>query len=1383
MRKYTLSLILLTFFTSLFAQQKDTRFYPIDAPISQNTVAAIAQDKHGFIWAATRYGLNKFDGVKYTTFHRDPNSSESLPSDNITELIADSDGNLIIGTLGYGFSFFDVDKQKFTSYRHEPDNPNSLSSNEVNCLYEDKNGILWIGTERGGLNVFDRENQTFERYFQEGSDASVSFLNIKDIKADARDNMIIGTRGQGIAILQRGSNKVVQLNMENTPELTTNEIKKMLLSKDGEMWLTTSKGIKKLHSDEQNNFSISNPFPGNDRLSNILNNSDFLSIEECPKGTIWFGTENNGLFKYDTRKDKIEQFLQDSKNLNSIPSNSIWSIHADRDDILWLGFYFKGLAKIDPLEQKFRPTYDFKEDDRIYDLDLVSSFAEEDDGSLWIGMDGKGLYRVKADGSVTLFYDGSGHNLQSNNITDVELDDRGNLYVATWGSGVKYLAKGSNRFSNLDLILCDSKSSKIMNLMLDKKGRLWVNNYQNGIEIINTRTLKNLEFKSGRQQDLGSDQFHSIEEDQFGNIWLGSTTKGITRISVDDQGNLLELKSLQEFSENAQLNENIISSIYTASDGKIWIGTRSRGLFYYDANSLQTHLITDKVKLPSNNIYSINEDDKGHIWAGTNKGLIRLNPETLEVDHYQKSDGLQSNEFFKNSTYRSKSGKLYFGGISGFNSFYTDDFVINEKKPKIYITDLEISGEKQSITEGDYFNNSSFSFNHKFNDLTIGFSAISYSQASKNVYKYRLKGYEEEYHTVQNKQTARYPNLSPGKYTFQLTAANNDKVWADDVIELEITIKKPWYLTYLAFFLYILTITAIFIWRRNSLISRQRLRYDLKLQQNDLERLKELDKMKSRFYTNISHELKTPVTLIISPLKNMIAKLGEKGEGGTNFKVMLNNAEQLYRLINQIMQLSKIEAGKAKLRPSEMDINTFLKSISINFSGYADTRQIAYEIDLEKEAKLLFFDPEKLERVFVNLISNAFKYTSKYGRVRISTQENQNWVYIDIEDNGVGIKKEDQAYIFDRFYRSREDNNQSGTGIGLELAKQIVEQHNGYIKLESEPNERTVFRVALRKGKKHFAKSIRIRDEKKDFKFSEESIIELQNYQVQKKINAPSNKIAKPEKENKPLILVVEDNKDLQEFLMNLLSDDYKVITANDGIEGYELAKTKKPKLIITDAMMPEMDGFEMSKQIKDNPDLSHIFIIMTTVKSSKTSREKAYQHGIDALITKPFDPEMLMLRIKNFLNVKRNIKANIFKPENLTTSTQTKEDFVPFKEADERFIKDVVKIIEENLRNPSFNIEELCKQMGVSKSNLYRKVKAILGCTTNELIRKTRIKKAAHLLKNSELKISEITYRVGFNDLQYFRKCFKEVYNMTPSEFAKANKENNKKMNTVINN
>ena len=1369
----------------LFAQQKQTRFYQIEAPISQNTITAIAQDKHGFIWVSTRYGLNKFDGVKHTTFHKDPNSGEGLPSDNINAMIADAEGNLIIGTHGYGFSYFDVDEQKFTSYRHDPKNPNSLSSNGVTCLFEDENGVLWIGTERGGLNVFDKKTNTFKRYFQSDSQSAVSFDNITAIQSDSKGNMIIGTRGQGLGILQKGNDEIIQLNTNNVPELATNIIKNIMRSDAGEIWLTTEKGIKKLHVDKQNNFSISNPFLGKDKLSVSLNNSDFLSIEECPKGVIWFGTENNGLFQYDTKKDEIEQFLQDNKILNSLPSNSIWSMHADRDNILWLGFYFKGLSKIDPLEQKFRPTFNFTDKNKVYDLDLVSSFAEDSDGTLWIGMDGNGLYRIKPDGSITYYNDNSGHNLESNNITDIELDAAGNLYVSTWGAGLKYLEAGKNYFTNLELILTESETSKLFNLILDSKDRLWVNNYQHGFEIIDTKTKKNLKFSSGGEKYLGSDKFHGIAEDQFGNIWLGSSNNGITRVSIDDQLNIVDLKSLQELSESTQLTECIISSIYAASDGKIWIGTRSKGLFYYDSKSLQTHLITDKVKLPSNNIYSINEDANGSIWAGTNKGLIRLNPKTLELDHFQKSDGLQSNEFFKNSSFKSKSGQLYFGGISGFNSFYTDEFILNVKKPKVYITDLEVAGKPQKIKGENYFNNSAMNFNHQDNDLTIKFSAINFSQSSKNIYKYRLEGYEENFQILQNSQEARYPNLSPGKYTFELMAANNDGVWSDEKVHMDIVIRKPWYLTYIAYFIYLIGIVSFFLWRRQQLIARQRLKYDLRLRKRDLDRMHEMDKIKTRFYTNISHELKTPVTLIISPLKNLITKFGERAENNKTYKLMLNNAENLHRLINQILEISKIEAGKSNFKPGKQNINTFIKNIGINFSGYADEKQIRYDIELPKTDQNIYFDPEKLERVFVNLISNAFKYTAKYGIVKISQTSKPNWHFIHIEDNGEGIKKEEQAYIFDRFYRSEKENHKTGTGIGLELAKQIVEQHKGYIKLESEPNIRTIFTVALKKGKSHFPSGLINDVDTSDFKFSEESVIELKNYQTKKSnnnINQPIPITQMSSTVDKPLILIVEDNPDLQEFLVHLFHKDYKVLKANNGLEGLELAKSKKPKLIITDAMMDQMDGFEMSKKIKEDPDLSHIMIIMATVKSSKESRDKAYQHGVDALMTKPFDPEVLLLRVSNFLKVKQNIKANIFNPSNLTANTADADDFIPFKEADERFIKEVVQVIETNLNKPDFTIEDLCKSIGVSKSNLYRKIKSILGCTTNELIRNTRIKKAAHLLKNSDLKISEITYRVGFNDLQYFRKCFKEVYKMTPSEFGKAAKQNKRKMSITKN-
>ncbi len=1371
---YPLFFLMIILVIPCFSQERGIHVHQIEAELSQHTVSAITQDRHGFLWVGTLYGLNKFDGVQFTTYHQFGGKGDGLPSDNITAMITNQDGNLVIGTHGYGISIFDVSTQQFTNYAHDPENPNSLSSDGVVCLFEDKNGILWIGTERAGLNVFDPEKQKFKRYFHADSTntSAIGFDYISAIQADAKGNMLVGTHGQGLGIIKKRSGQIVQLHKANN-SLHSDIIKKIYKTEAGIIWVGTNQGIVQLIEDEQG-FRTIFPFEDNSPIVQQLQQSEILSLSENPKGTLWIGTENNGLFRYNNKTKQLDQYKQENNLPSSLAANSIWSMFTDRDGILWLGYYFKGLGKIDPLEQKFEPTLQLIQGQEVYDLDLVSAFGECKDGTLWVGMDGKGLYRVHKNG-ITFYHEKSGHNLGSNNITGICLDDQDNLFVSTWGGGLRYLAHGSDHFQILDLNLSASHSAKLPQIMLDSRHRLWISNFQHGIEVIDANTLKNLEFKASRKKYLGSDKFNCMEEDRFGNIWLGSSNNGIHRITIDDQLNLVDIKSIRELSETTELEGSMISSIHLARNGHIWFGTRARGLFCFDPEKLQTYSISNQIALPTKNIYSLNEDGQGNIWAGTNRGLFSLNPTTKKLHHFKQSDGLQSNEFFKNSSYKGRDGSLYFGGTLGYNKFKAGAFSHNTQVPEVYITDLEVSGKEQDIQTDRYFNNNSLRFKHKDNDLIIGISASNFSQASKTTFEYRLKGYESDFISQENVKEVRYPNLNPGHYTFEILAKNNDGVPSAEWVKLNIHIQKPWYATYLAFALYLIIIGSLMLWRKNVLTEKQALNFSLIQKKNDVDRLEEMDGLKTRFYTNISHELKTPVTLIISPLKSMISRFEGKLEQKRIFQMMLSNAEQLYRLINQILELSKIEAGKANLQPSEGDIHTFLRRISLYFSGYADEQQLKYELDIPKDPCFIYFDADKMERVFVNLISNAFKFTSKFGLVRIKTFVTDTEIQIHIEDSGKGISAEDQPYIFDRFYSNKNESNPSGTGIGLEIAKQITEQHGGQIQVESMLGKGTSFIITLPKGHTHFPSTIIQKQARTDFQLSEESVIELKHYQI---IEEDNNKETIQETSSsvqaiKPIILIVEDNPDIQRLFQHLLSRTYELIIASNGKEGFEIAKLKKPKLIITDGMMDQMDGFELTDKIKSDPELSHIIVIMTTVLSSDEAKEKAYLHGVDALITKPFDPDMLLIRIQNFLNINKNIKASAFKVNSQPKHNKAAEDFVKFSEADEIFIQKAIEIIEENFAQPDFTVEHLCKKLGVSKSNLYRKVKAILNCTTNELIRNTRIKRAAYLLKHSDLKISEITYKVGFNDLQYFRKCFKQVYNMTPSEFMRSIKDN----------
>ncbi len=1357
---YIAGVFLLTL-AQLLGQANYIPFHQVEDGLSQNTVSSIVQDEYGFLWIGTRYGLNRYDGRTFQQYEHNEENPNSLSNNFINCLLADQEGKIWIGTYGGGLNVYDLNQNTFQHFDKGAKAQEALSDDYVTALYQDKNGIIWIGTEKGGLNIYDPQTKAIDQSFAyDKKKAKDVFQYISAIAEDKEGNIWLGTWNNGLQVIEKQTG-----NIQKIEAAEKESIRCLHFSQSQRLWVGCNQGIKEVI-----------PILGGFKLKDIqvsdiglfqqLNESVVLSIYEDPNGLLWVGTENNGLFSINLQNGFISLYKKNVLDNNSLSSNSIWSLFSDKEGTLWIGTYLKGLNKVDPLEQKFEKNSQINLGNRAHALELVSAFAEDQQGNVWIGTDGGGLiYKDQTNDAYRHYHTKSKWSLSSDGITSLLLDQNQNLWIGTWNGGINLWNTQDSTFQKINVP--QLSGTDVHSIMEDQKGCIWIATFRAGLDVYNptTQTYTHFNTQNEPKRRIESVKIRTLTQDLEGNIWIGTEGGGLQRIKVNDDLEIIESKSF--FTQKQGSEAYSINTLFTDSRGKVWIGTEGNGLCIYDRKVGAFAQLTQKDGLPSDMIYAILEDDKGLIWASTNRGIFSFNQADKSIISYTTADGLQASEFYKSACLKSQEGRLYFGGINGFNQFFPDKINKNNRTPNLYITNVLISNQRHQ--NGDVqksktiFNDQDLALKYFENDLSFEFTALNFTQSSKNQYQYKLENYDEQWRKVGGENIAYYPNVPPGNYKFWVKAANNDGIWNEQGAWVNVHIAKPWYATYFAYFIYFLLTGGLLWWARNNIISKERLKGQLHLEQMEVGKMQELDELRSQFFANISHEFKTPLTLIISPLQML--KKNTKGATKT-YDVMLKNAERLYRLINQILDLSKIESGNARLNANNQDIVNFLKYIAINFTNYAQESFINYKIELPRHDIPLYFDKQKMEKVFVNLISNAFKYTPSYGNITITLKESKDEVEILVKDSGQGISLEEKDLIFDRYYKTQNNTSFASTGIGLSLTKQLIELHQGSIEVDSELNKGTTFIVRLKKGKDHL-KEGEIVDKRSDFTYSEESLIRMKEFGGKQQEAVLINETIN---DDRPLILIAEDNEDLRGFIFDSLSKNYKVFTAENGVEAYKLAMEQVPDVVISDVMMPEMDGFELSQKLKNNQLTSHIFIIMLTVKTAEGSYEQGFLSGVDSYLTKPFNMHLLEMRIQNLLQSRKNFKDQL----NSNNLLQLNPKKLPTDSLDEKFIKDFIAVIEQNMSNPSFNIDNVCKEMGFSRSQFYRKTKSLLGQTPNEFIKGIKLKRAAQLLQDSDYKISEITYKVGFNDLKYFRECFKKQYSMNPSEYAKKAKAGN---------
>ena len=968
-------------------------------------------------------------------------------------------------------------------------------------------------------------------------------------------------------------------------------------------------------------------------------------------------------------------------------------------------------------------------------------------------------------------------------------DSEDNIWVGARTGLSKITFKNNSETFNIQKFndIKDKQGKLIKNSVFaieeDRLGNIWVGYWKKGIAKITfdkqneTYTSVNYQNELNDTNSLSNNFVRDILEDSNGDIWVG-TIRGLNKLKQNDAENIAFTSYLNDPNNKNSLSNNYVLDVFQASDGYLYVGTFGGGLNQIEIsnNTLNFKQYTTKEGLPSDVVYQIKEDKQGNIWMMHVRAISKLNPTTGAVTYFENQDGINVSEFKDNAMLFTTSGMMLCGGVNGITFFQPDKLSVNEIKPQLIISGFKLFNEivhpleerngkvilKNSINE-----TKKIVLPYDLNSMEFVFSSLHFSNPEKNQYKYILEGFDEkwQYSKGNERRFASYTNVPPGNYIFKVYGSNSVGIWTDEPTEILVVINKPWYLTTLAIFLFSLLTFAIIYSFVKIRLNQIRLRSKMDIESANHENSEEMNQMKLQFFTNISHELRTPLTLIVGPLSQIMnGQVNTKDVPKLN-SIMYKNSNRLLKLINQLLDFRKAESGNLNLIVQNDELVSFVGEV---FTAFED-------IALEKDIKFLFlspknefdawFDNDKIEKILYNLLSNAFKFTPKGKSITVSLEKetinNEDYAIIKVIDFGIGIPKDELVSIFDRFYQTRKENNaiNEGSGLGLAYIKHLVEIHKGKINIQSEFHKGTTCTVTIPISKTAYSNNsiIELQPQKYDFKYTKIGVDVIKENQLLPKKPIKSTKEHSKET---PLLLIVEDNRELQDYLVTFFSYDYRILTANNGKEGLEQAIKNIPSIIISDLMMPEMNGIEMCKKLKTNINTSHIPILILTAKAGLENEKEGLETGADEFILKPFNIEVLKLRLDNILRTKEQWI------QKFRTNSSSKSWKELSNKLDQKFIEKSINIIKKNLDNTEFSVEKFALEIGMSRSALFLKLKSITGQSTSEFIRTIRLNKAAKLIESGKYSITEVIYMVGFSDPKYFRTCFKKHFDCTPSSY-----------------
>jgi ligand-binding sensor domain-containing protein/signal transduction histidine kinase/DNA-binding response OmpR family regulator len=1310
--------------------------------LSQNSVFAIQQDSLGFLWFGTRFGLNRYDGRNFKIYRHEQGNSASISDEFTTVIFCDSRKNLWVGTH-HGLNKYDPEKDVFKRISHKQADNNADLYDDINCICEDKKGVLWIGT-RGGLCQL--KDSTYDLCRVEGNE-QLSVRNATFAILEDTDGLLWVGTNNGLVLIKQSKNEYYQaglLNHNSTgASLIDDNIAALAEDYNHHIWIGTQKSGVDRYDKSSNQFTH---FTHNATDSTSIIHNMIRNILLDRTGKLWIGTQE-GLSILDPATGKCTSFRHDEENKKSLTQNSIHSIFQDTYGAIWIGTYFGGINMT--YQGAYTPfkTYQNTRHQPSISNNVISSIVEDEKKNLWIGTEGGGLNYYHTATRSFLSYKNNpnaAQTLGSNLVKIVYRDFDNNIWVGTHGGGLNLFDPLRQQFTRFLYLPNDPATiaSEITSIMEDKDGHLWVGTLL-GLKLFTRKKIVlepyTIDIVSAQ---IKTNIITALFQDTNNNIWIGTKENGLFLLP-EHSNQLVHFTN----DKTSGLKTNNINCITQDTKGTLWVGLYYGGISRYDYQQKKFLTYTEKDGLPNNNVLGILDDSKGNLWISTDNGLSRFGIATRDFMNYTIDDGLAGNQFNNNSFLKTSDGQLFFGGYNGLTSFFPDKIETNKNVAKVVLTALKLFNKPVDINSDNKLLSKNFTLTNEIklqynqNVLTVEFALLNFIKPAKNRYKYMLQGFDKDWNEV-TVPSATYTNLASGDYVLLVKGANNDGIWSEPTA-LRIKILPPFWKTWWAFCLYVLIIAAVFFfiirffWIR-ALYKKEHEMYQYKID----------------FFTNISHEIRTHLTLVIGPIEAILNTKKQDTYLNQQLKNVKNNADRLLKLVSELLDFRKAETRHLQLKITQQDIVPFVNEIYSSFLDTAVSRNITTSFVTSQQSIDAYFDTEQIEKVFFNLLSNAFKFTQDGGHITLEIQQQKDSVQLSVTDNGRGIATEHLEKLFTNFFQVTDYGVQNtGYGIGLAFSKTIVELHKGTLKVESRTAQEhqegfTRFTVKLLSGKEHLDPATLLPE-----------LPHRQDIDTEKPIALIQPDEA--DRENKrPLLLIVEDNEEVRKLIYDSLEQQYDILESTNGVEGWKKGTEQIPDLIISDVMMPDMDGFTLCKKLKTDTRTSHIPVLLLTAKTAYDDQLMGLETGADMYLQKPFSIELLQLNIRNILATREKLRARYKKEPDLAPQKMA------VNTVDEAFLNQLLEIIDVNMEDPEFSVDTLSKKMAMSQPVLYKKIKALTGMSVNDFMISIRLKKAARLLLENELNISETAYAVGYLTPKYFSKEFKKQYGKTPSEY-----------------
>ena len=1310
--------------------------YSQEHGLSNNQIHCILQDSKGWMWIGTSQGICRFDGYRFTVFKNDPDDSTSLKGNLVRVIFEDRKGQLWVGTENGGLNKFDRGRETFQHLFYNK-GQTQLKDVTVSSLMEDKNGALWIGTESVMYRLEGESKLT--PIIPANLAGFKEFVRV--IKTDRSGRMWIGTN-RGVYIYHPETNLAEKIFLPGTNG--SEEIWEVVPDQDGIVLIGTyADGLFAINSVtlEARQLVIDSE---NERSKTVR------AISKDPNGKYWIGTRG-GLYLYDTRNGVAAKYYHDDREQKSLVNNSVLCISKDAKGNTWIGTR-QGLNLL--IEDRvnilgFRP---MPGDNRYLNNSEIYAFWMEPSGKIWVGTENGGvniLDRKTGQFNYLMPQKNNPNSLSTNCIKAIVSDGDNHVWIGTYLGGLDLYNPVSGTFkhfkndpSNLNSL----SDNRVWSLLHDTNNHIWVGTSK-GVDQYDPATggfIHHLNLVNGQQVNW-------MAEDKDHCIWIGADD-----LVIYDPKN-------QKITRVAESTRIMLED----SKNRFWLTTLSHGIALYSKEKGIIRYYNEKNGLANNQTLAILEDKEHYLWISTTNGLSKFDPEKERFHNFSSKNGFQNDQFTYGAAYKLPSGELIFGGISGFNIFDPDKIKSGDYFAPIVFTDLKVLNKsvhislnedgvlKKSISETE-----KITLKYEQNSVELEFASFDYANIMGIQYSYFLEGFDKDWNEPSDKRLATYTNLNPGTYTFRVKTVSVDRQQSNTGPVLIIVVLHPIWQTWWFRLLLFLLILAMLFWLLSFLQNREKLKHNLVFEKIKAKKLHELDMMKLRFYTNISHEIRTPLTLILGPLEKLRKNMIPAEEIPGHLEVMHRNANQLHGLINQLLDFRKMESGNLKLVLKRGDLVSFIAGIVGSFRKFAEEKEIELKFNSLKKEIVTNFDEDKIAKIMNNLLSNAFKFTARGGKIVVNIslifdgeetespveQSEKRMVEITVKDTGIGISESNLEKIFNRFFQVDQTSAQTGTGIGLALTKELVKLHNGKIFVTSKPGKSSKFTVQLPFDDLKITSASAPAESETDLEVPKAPPTEEQSGEL----------IVTGQK----IMLLVDDNADVRYFIKSHFSSSYHILEAKNGLEGWQIALKTIPNIIISDVLMPDMDGFEFCRKVRKDERTSHIPILLLTALGSREHEIDGLSQGADDYITKPFDMVILQTKVENILSVRQSLKQKysgelFLQPRNVILSSP-----------DERFLQKAIGVVEANISDPDLDIDRFATEIGVSRMQLYRKLDALTEMTVKEFIRDIRLKRAAQLLVQKKMNVSEVAYAVGFKDLSHFRKCFRQEFNMSASEY-----------------